>query len=74
MPKACKNPLEIEGTRKAHIRDGAALSRFLGWFAREAPNGELTEIAAAYGRMGGDEARAYIAALKAEGRYQADIY
>jgi sulfite reductase (NADPH) flavoprotein alpha-component len=34
----------------------------------------LTEIAAAYGRMGGDEARAYIAALKAEGRYQADVY
>ena len=30
LPKACKNPLEIEGTRKAHIRDGAALARFLG--------------------------------------------
>ena len=37
LPKACKNPLELEGTRKAHIRDGAALSRFLCWFAREAP-------------------------------------
>jgi Xaa-Pro aminopeptidase len=47
LPKACKNPLEIEGTRKAHIRDGAALSRFLCWFAREAPNGALTEIIAA---------------------------
>ncbi len=47
LPKACKNPLEIEGTRKAHIRDGAALSRFLCWFAREAPNGALTEIDAA---------------------------
>jgi Xaa-Pro aminopeptidase len=47
LPKACKNAVEIEGTRKAHIRDGAALSRFLCWFAREAPRGALTEIAAA---------------------------
>jgi Xaa-Pro aminopeptidase len=47
LPKACKNPAELEGTRKAHIRDGAALSRFLSWFAREAPNGALTEIDAA---------------------------
>jgi Xaa-Pro aminopeptidase len=44
LPKACKNPVEIEGTRKAHIRDGAALSNFLCWLAREAPNGHLTEI------------------------------
>jgi len=44
LPKACKNPVEIEGARKAHIRDGAALTRFLAWFAREAPNGQLTEI------------------------------
>ena len=44
LPKACKNPVEIEGARKAHIRDGAALTKFLAWFAREAPNGQLTEI------------------------------
>ncbi len=47
MPKACKNPVELEGARKAHMRDGAALSRFLAWFAREAPDGHLTEIEAA---------------------------
>jgi Xaa-Pro aminopeptidase len=47
LPKACKNPLEIEGMRKAHIRDGAALSRFLCWFEGAAAGGELTEIAAA---------------------------
>src|SRR5665213_2527780 len=47
LPKACKNPVEIEGTRKAHIRDGVALTRFLCWMAREAPNGHLTEIEAA---------------------------
>ena len=47
LPKACKNPVEIEGARKAHVRDGAALSRFLAWLAREAPGGHLTEIDAA---------------------------
>ena len=47
LPKACKNPLEIEGMRKAHIRDGAAMARFLAWFEREAAGGHLTEIAAA---------------------------
>ncbi len=47
LPKACKNPVEIEGMRKAHIRDGAALTRFLAWVAREAPKEHLTEIEAA---------------------------
>jgi Xaa-Pro aminopeptidase len=31
LPRAAKNPVEIEGTRQAHIRDGAALTRFLHW-------------------------------------------
>jgi Xaa-Pro aminopeptidase len=46
LPKACKNPTEVDGTRAAHRRDGAAVSRFLAWLAREAPRGELCEIAA----------------------------
>jgi Xaa-Pro aminopeptidase len=46
LPKACKNPVEIDGTRAAHRRDGAALTRFLAWLAEEAPKGGLTEIAA----------------------------
>jgi Xaa-Pro aminopeptidase len=46
LPKACKNAVELEGTRAAHCRDGAALTRFLAWLAREAPKGELAEIAA----------------------------
>ena len=44
LPKACKNEAELAGTRRAHIRDGQALTRFLAWFAREAPKGTLTEI------------------------------
>ena len=31
IPRAAKNAVEIEGSRQAHIRDGAALSRFLHW-------------------------------------------
>jgi Xaa-Pro aminopeptidase len=44
--KAVKNPVEIEGAREAHRRDGAAVARFLAWFDREAPRGKLTEIGA----------------------------
>jgi Xaa-Pro aminopeptidase len=42
--KAVKNPIEIEGTRRAHRRDAVALARFLAWIDREAPKGVLTEI------------------------------
>ena len=42
--KAVKNYAEIAGSRAAHLRDGVALTRFLAWFAREAPKGKLTEI------------------------------
>ena len=46
LPKACKNRVEVDGTQAAHRRDGAALTRFLAWLAREAPRGGLSEIAA----------------------------
>ena len=44
--KAVKNETEIAGAHKAQQRDGAAMARFLAWFDREAPRGQLTEIAA----------------------------
>ena len=44
LMKAIKNTVEIEGARAAHARDGAAVARFLAWFEREAPRGNLTEI------------------------------
>jgi Xaa-Pro aminopeptidase len=44
LMKAIKNEAEITGMRAAHRRDGAALTRFLAWFDREAPAGGLTEI------------------------------
>ena len=46
LPKACKNRIELDGTRAAHRRDGAAMARFLAWLARTAPMGTLGEIAA----------------------------
>jgi Xaa-Pro aminopeptidase len=42
--KAVKNAAEIAGARAAQRRDGAAVTRFLAWFDREAPRGVLTEI------------------------------
>jgi Xaa-Pro aminopeptidase len=42
--KAVKNGTEIAGARTAQLRDGAAVTRFLAWFDREAPRGRLTEI------------------------------
>jgi Xaa-Pro aminopeptidase len=36
LPRATKNAVEIEGARQAHIRDGAALARFLHWIDTEA--------------------------------------
>ena len=44
LPKACKNPTEISGTRTAHIRDAAAMAEFLCWLETAAPSGTLTEI------------------------------
>ena len=44
LMKAVKNHAEIAGTRAAHLRDGAAMTRFLAWLDREAPKGALTEI------------------------------
>src|SRR5262249_10356217 len=44
LMKAVKNPVEIEGARAAHVRDGAAMVNFLAWLDREAPQGKLTEI------------------------------
>lgn len=36
LPKSRKNSTELDGTRQAHQRDGAALTRFLAWLQGEA--------------------------------------
>ncbi len=47
LPKAKKNAAELNGTREAHRRDGAAVTRFLAWLSREAASGSVDEITAA---------------------------
>ena len=46
LPKAKKNAVEIKGTETAHIRDGAALVRFLHWLDTDAQSGDVDEIEA----------------------------
>lgn len=42
--KAIKNEVQIEGTRKAMERDGAALVRLWMWIEQMAPTGTVTEV------------------------------
>jgi Xaa-Pro aminopeptidase len=44
--RAIKNETEIEGSRKAHLRDGVAMVRFLSWLDRQEP-ATVDEIGAA---------------------------
>jgi Xaa-Pro aminopeptidase len=59
LPKAAKTAVELDGMRAAHRRDGAALSRFLGWIATEAAKGGIDELSAVE----------KLAALRAEGSH-----
>ncbi|MEJ0063078.1 MAG: aminopeptidase P family protein [Alphaproteobacteria bacterium] len=43
LPRACKNAVEQAGMRNAHRRDGAALTKFLGWLAAQPP-GSVSEL------------------------------
>ncbi|WP_336288258.1 aminopeptidase P family protein [Bartonella sp. CB60] len=46
LPRAIKNTTELNGARKAHLRDGVALTRFFAWLDKQAL-GTLNEISAA---------------------------
>lgn len=41
--KAIKNPVEIEGFRQCHIRDGVALARYFAWLERQLSKGEKVD-------------------------------
>ncbi len=47
LMKAVKNDTEIACTRSAHIRDGAAMVKFLYWLKTNAGSRHITEISAA---------------------------
>uniref|UniRef100_A0A7N0T7V3 Xaa-Pro aminopeptidase P n=1 Tax=Kalanchoe fedtschenkoi TaxID=63787 RepID=A0A7N0T7V3_KALFE len=38
LPKALKNPVELEGLKNAHIRDGAAVVQYLVWLDNQMQN------------------------------------
>ncbi len=44
LPRACKNPTEIDGMRAAHRRDGAALVKLLAWLDNVIHLGKTTEL------------------------------
>jgi Xaa-Pro aminopeptidase len=46
LAKAKKNEIELENTRNAHIKDGAAVVRFMRWLEQNVPNGNVTEMSA----------------------------
>jgi len=46
LPKAIKNPVELEGMRKAHAIDGAALTAFINWLTSEVEKRSIGEIEA----------------------------
>lgn len=45
--KAVKNPVEIAATKKAHLKDGAAMAEFLCWLKTNVGKEVITEITAA---------------------------
>jgi Xaa-Pro aminopeptidase len=45
IPKACKNAVELAGTRNAHVRDAVAEIRFLAWLDGEVAAGRLHDEA-----------------------------
>ena len=44
LDKACKNKVELEGTRAAHVRDAAAVCRFLRWIDENGASGKYDEL------------------------------
>ena len=47
MAKAVKNPVEMENIRRAHIKDGVAVTRFLCWLKKNIGKIPMDELSAA---------------------------
>ncbi len=44
--KACKNEVELENIRKAHIKDGVAITKFMHWLKKNIGKIEMDELSA----------------------------
>ncbi|EJW95334.1 Xaa-Pro aminopeptidase, partial [gut metagenome] len=47
LPKAIKNPVEVENEKIAHIKDGVAVTKFIYWLKQNVGKRTITEISAA---------------------------
>ena len=47
LMKAVKNPVEMENMRRAHVKDGVALTKFIRWMKTEGQTADVTETEAA---------------------------
>ncbi|WAR20846.1 XPP1-like protein, partial [Mya arenaria] len=47
LMKAVKNAQEIEGMRRAHVKDAVTLCEYFSWLERNVPLGTVTEVSAA---------------------------
>jgi len=64
LPKACKNAVEVQGSRNAHIRDAVAEVRFLAWLDKEVAAGRLHSE---------NELAEQLLAFRAEGEYFQEV-
>lgn len=46
LMKAVKNPVEVENTKKAHVKDGVAFTKFMYWLKTNVGKIPMTEISA----------------------------
>ncbi len=46
LSKAMKNPVEVENMRKAHIKDGVAMVKFIYWIKQNVGKETITEVSA----------------------------
>lgn len=47
LPKATKNGVEVANMKKAHIKDGVAVTKFMYWLKQNVGKVEITELSAA---------------------------
>lgn len=62
LSKALKNPVELDGLRKAHIRDGAAVVNYLAWLDRQMQ--EIYGAAGYFSEIKGSNKRKYFETTK----------
>lgn len=46
LAKAMKNPVEVENMKKAHLKDGVAMVRFIRWMKQNVGKTDITEVSA----------------------------